>query len=64
MASTTPYNKSKLWILDSGASQHMTPHRSAFVSLTALAHPRPITTGNGSVIYARSSGTVHVKPPN
>jgi len=37
-----------IWIIDSGATDHMTPHCSYFSSYTALSSNQYITIANGS----------------
>ena len=53
-----------LWVVDSGASRHMTYCRDAFVEYTTLQAPIVIQTANGAEIQAIGQGTVVLKVPN
>lgn len=52
------------WILDSGASSHMTSDRSIFCSYYPLSEHIPIILGDGKQIYGIATGTIPVKFPN
>ncbi|KAE8237228.1 hypothetical protein A4X13_0g8863, partial [Tilletia indica] len=44
------------WIIDSGASVHMTPHRSLFQFL--IPDQTPVKTANGKVLHAAGRGSI------
>ncbi|CAB0042926.1 unnamed protein product [Trichogramma brassicae] len=43
---------SENWLLDSGASQHMTHHRDWFSTFTSFQNKVPIRLGDGHILYA------------
>jgi len=47
-----------LWVIDSGASRHMTYNREAFSVYNTLEEPINISTANGAIIQAIGQGTV------
>ncbi|QRV85528.1 Copia-like polyprotein/retrotransposon [Ceratobasidium sp. AG-Ba] len=52
------------WLLDSGASRHMTPQREWFSTYRNLVPPIPIRVGDGSKIDAIGIGRIHVTMRN
>ena len=58
---TGPSKSNTSWILDSGASAHMTAHRSWFSSYRTLATPRKIHLGDDGVIDGIGIGTIIVR---
>lgn len=52
-----------LWVVDSGASRHMTFCREAFTEYAKLRSPITINTANGAEIQAVGTGTVVLKVP-
>ncbi|QRW24121.1 Retrovirus-related Pol polyprotein from transposon TNT 1-94 [Rhizoctonia solani] len=48
------------WLLDLGASRHMTPNRHWFYTYQTLTPPIQIQVGNGNLIPAIGVGQVHV----
>jgi hypothetical protein len=48
------------WIVDSGASAHMTSHRSWFTTYSTLTEPRRIYLGDKSVIEGVGVGTIPI----
>ena len=46
------------WIMDSGASQHMTFERDLLTNYEKFKSPVPIQLGNDSVIHAEGKGTI------
>ncbi|KZV83596.1 hypothetical protein EXIGLDRAFT_588936, partial [Exidia glandulosa HHB12029] len=48
------------WILDTGCSSHMTPHRVCFRSYEP--YRVPIELADKSVIYSQGVGTVEFQP--
>ncbi|THH12873.1 hypothetical protein EUX98_g9781, partial [Antrodiella citrinella] len=48
------------WIVDTGATSHMTPHKHWFASLQA--HRVPIQLADKSIIYSEGKGEVHFAP--
>ncbi|CCO37765.1 Retrovirus-related Pol polyprotein from transposon TNT 1-94 Includes: RecName: Full=Protease [Rhizoctonia solani AG-1 IB] len=48
------------WLLDSGASRHMTPNRHWFYTYQTLTPPIQIRVGDGNLIPAIGVGRVHV----
>ncbi|CAA0824779.1 Unknown protein, partial [Striga hermonthica] len=53
---------SRSWILDSGASEHMTGHLELLTNCTPIRGPCPITTANGTNSHATFRGTVSFSP--
>jgi len=51
-----------IWIIDSGATDHMTPHYSSFSSYTALSGNPYITVANGSTTPVNGCGNIHLQP--
>ncbi|KAG3109529.1 hypothetical protein PI125_g10843 [Phytophthora idaei] len=49
------------WLVDSGASSHMTSVRDKFVSMRDLKTPARITVADGTTIDAVATGTVGLK---
>jgi hypothetical protein len=47
-----------LWVVDSGASRHMTYYKEAFIKYSALQEPITILTANGTKLQAIGQGTV------
>ena len=50
-----------LWVIDSGASRHMTFSRESFSDYMPLTEPILITTANGATIQALGQGTVPLR---
>lgn len=56
------YSKDKYtWIIDSGASSHMTPHSDHFEEYEEFAVPRKIYLGDGDVVEALGIGMIPFK---
>ncbi|KAF8713823.1 GAG-pre-integrase domain, partial [Rhizoctonia solani] len=53
-----PSNNS--WLLDSGASKHMTPHWQWFATYRSLASPIQVRVGNGKQIPATGIGRIFI----
>ena len=53
--------KDDLWILDSGASRHMTSNRDWYSSWTPLQEPINVVVGNNARCPAKGTGTVSIK---
>jgi len=51
-----------LVLIDSGATNHMTPHSSSFSSYTALSRNPYITVANGSTTPVNGHGNIHLQP--
>ena len=51
-----------IWIIDSGATDHMTPHSSSFSSYTTLSGKPYITVANGSTTPINGRGNIHLQP--
>jgi len=49
------------WILDSGAINHMTPHKQFLHDLKSLPKPFLITLPNGYKVKAVSTGSLHLR---
>ena len=66
-ALTSPLVSNTTWVLDSGATEHMTPFNSRFVSNQRHVGGRPVLTTSGSrlpvagigVVYVAGLGVVH-----
>lgn len=55
---------SSLWIMDSGASEHMCSSVSMFTKYKELECPRPIIIGDGKVIKAVGTGIIQLEAYN
>jgi len=60
-ATTATVAASKYWIMDSGASHHMTSHRDWFQTYYPFQTPLPIELGNNAVIHAQGKGTIKMQ---
>ena len=59
MAGTGKLSNNKFeWVIDSGASAHMSPHHKLFTCFTPFPDPRQVTLGNGKATHAIGSGTI------
>ena len=56
------FSSSSKWIIDSGATDHMTGNHHLFSSYTPYANPSSITIANGSNSCVIGSGSVHPTP--
>jgi len=50
------------WVLDSGATDHITGNKSFFSSLSTSSHLPSITMANGSKVSSHGIGTIHLFP--
>ena len=50
------------WIIDSGASDHMTGSRRLLTSYSPCTHPRSVKIANGSMLTILGTGTVELSP--
>ncbi|GFR23119.1 retrovirus-related Pol polyprotein from transposon TNT 1-94 [Trichonephila clavata] len=51
----------EMWIVDSGASAHMTKHKNYSVDFTKFVSPKPVYVGNSDAIMAYGHGTVNIE---
>ena len=51
------------WILDSGASKHISSEKQRFSNLVKIK-PRPVKLGDGRIVYAVESGRINVQAHN
>ena len=51
-----------IWNINSGATDHMTPHSSSFSSYTTLSGKPYITVANGSTTPINGRGNIHLQP--
>lgn len=51
-------NETKPWIIDNGATNHMTHKKEFFVELTTLKNPFNMTLPNGKIVEVNYSGTI------
>ena len=51
------------WLVDSGASDHITANLGAFLTCVQLLHPIPILMGDNHTIHACKIGTVELRLP-
>jgi len=56
------YSTENIWIIDSGATDHMTPHSSCFSSYNALSCNQHIPVVNGSNTPITGRGNIHLQP--
>jgi len=61
-AGLTHSNSLGPWVLDSGATDHITGNKSLFSSLSTSGHLPSITMANGSKVSSHGVGTVHLFP--
>ena len=59
-ALTSPLVSDTTWVLDSGATEHMTPFNSRFVSYKQHVGGRPVLTSSGSQLLVAGIGAVYV----
>lgn len=55
----TESNLNSSWLIDSGASRHMTSRREWFSEYKELEEPKSIILGNNETIYAIGEGTIN-----
>ena len=51
-----------IWIIDFGATDHMTPHSSCFSSYNVLSCNQHINVANGSNTPITGHGNIHLQP--
>ena len=61
-AGLTHSNSLGSWVLDSGATDHITGNKSLFSSFSTSSHLPSITMTNGSKISSHGIGTIHLFP--
>ena len=59
-SSDASWTVSNDWIVDTGATAHMTPHRHWFVSMVPCK--TPIRPADKSIVYSEGKGVVHFAP--
>ena len=59
-SSDASWTVSNDWIVDTGATAHMTPHRHWFVSMVPCK--TPIRLADKSIVYSEGKGVVHFAP--
>ena len=57
--SANVYSK-EIWLMDSGATQHMMAHHEWFSTYEKFEHPVPIKLGDNNVIYTQGKGNVGI----
>ena len=50
------------WVIDSGASRHMSPHKGLFLNFRELNTPSVVRVGNGNVAEAAGIGSIELSP--
>ena len=53
--------RSGTWVMDSGASRHMTPTKGLFMNYQELKTPESVALGDGRTVEAEGVGNVHVQ---
>ena len=48
------------WLIDSGASSHMTKEKSILMNYQQFGEPESVALGDGRVVQALGSGNVHI----
>lgn len=48
------------WIVDSGASDHMTYNKTLFCNYESFPVPKPVTIANGVPVHAHGQGTIYL----
>jgi hypothetical protein len=61
-AGITDFAYSSSWVLDSGATDHITSNESLFSTLSTSGHLPSVTMANGSWTQSRGVGVVHPLP--
>ena len=59
-ALTDNFKREVTWVIDSGATRHMTFARDAFSEFIQLKTPRTVRTANGEIIYGTGIGNVPI----
>jgi hypothetical protein len=54
-------SKQVVWVIDSGATRHMTYARDVFTEFIQLKVPRIVKTASGAFIYGTGIGNVHIQ---
>ena len=58
----TPLELSNSWILDSGATDHMTPTHDLFSSYVPYAMNKKLQTTDGTLMTVSGIGTINLNP--
>ena len=53
--------KQTVWVIDSGATRHMTYAREVFTEFVQLNVPRIVKTASGAFVYGTGMGNVHIQ---
>ena len=62
LLSFNAFSTENIWIIDSGATDHMTPHSSSFSSYTASSGNQYIIVANGSNTPITGRGNIYLQP--
>ncbi len=57
----TPVSSDECWLVDSGASSHMTSNKRYFASFKEFDKPEDVHLGDGRVVQALGVGSIHMK---
>ncbi len=60
-AFATPVSSDECWLVDSGASSHMTSNKRYFASFKEFDKPEDVHLGDGRVVQALGVGSIHMK---
>ena len=60
--SASKIDRDNMWILDSGATDHMTPNPNFFETYEPLTTAKQITIANGVSVPITGTGTIHISP--
>jgi hypothetical protein len=61
IANSTTSSNDENWVMDSGASHHMTSNRDLFTTFTNFDKPTSVELGNNHIIYAEGRGTIQME---
>ena len=62
LSSFTSKSPQASWILDSGATDHMTPVCQFFVSFTPCINIKRVQTADGTILRVAGIGSINIKP--
>ncbi len=60
-AFATPVSSDECWLVDSGASSHMTSNKRYFASFKEFNKPEDVHLGDGRVVPALGVRSIHIK---
>ena len=55
------HQQAPAWVIDSAVSSHMSTKRELFTEFKKLASPKDVSLGDGHMVRAVGTGTVHLE---